>query len=102
MNVPVLATTQPVKRRPNILENKIQQNADDIGTGDTSGTYSKQCWYLHHQRFISPLPVKPGGGGFLTVCHSVRPYVRLSVYPSVHSVSVHSFFRTFHSRPLTY
>ena len=37
--------------------------------------------------FISPLPVKPGGGalGFLAVCHSVRlsvrPSVRLGVRP---------------------
>ena len=36
---------------------------------------------------ISPLPVKPGGGGgtlsFLAVCHSVRPSVCLSVCLSV-------------------
>ena len=34
--------------------------------------------------FISPLPVKPGGGtiGFLAVCHSVRPSVCLSVSQS--------------------
>ena len=42
---------------------------------------------------------------FLAVCHSVCPSVCLSVRPvrlSVHSVSVHSVFRTFLSRPFRY
>ena len=58
---------------------------------------------------ISPLPVKPWGGGtigFLAVCHSVCPSVCPSVRPSVsqsvHSVSVHSVFRTFLGRPFRY
>ena len=58
-------------------------------------------YFLRSICIISPIPVKPGGGetiGFLAVCHSVRPSVRLSV----HSVSVHSVFRTFLSRPLGY
>ena len=38
----------------------------------------------------------------LSLCLSVRPSVCLSVSLSVHSVSVHSVFRTFLSRPLRY
>ena len=60
---------------------------------------------LVYYNIISPLPVKPSptgetGGtlGFLAVRHSVCLSVRLSV----HSVSVHSVFRTFLSRPLRY
>ena len=52
---------------------------------------------------ISPLPVKPGGTlGFLAVRHSVRLSICPSVRLSVHSVSVHSVFRTFLSHPLRY
>ena len=51
-HVLVLATTQPIERTQNISENEIKQNADDVGTRDTCGTYSKQCRYLHHQHFI--------------------------------------------------
>ena len=46
---------------------------------------------MYHIVFISPLPVKPGGGGtigFLAVCHSVRPSVLLSVSQSVSPLGV--------------
>ena len=49
--------------------------------------------------------MKPGGGGtigFLAVSQSVCLSSTLSVCLSVHSVSVHSVFRTFLSRPLRY
>ena len=42
MNVLVLTTKQSIERTQNIQENEIKQNTDDVGTGDTSGTYSKQ------------------------------------------------------------
>ena len=52
INFLVLATAQPMERTPNIAENEIKQNHDDVGTGDTSGTYSKQSWYPHHRHFV--------------------------------------------------
>ena len=55
------------------------------------------------QLFLVPYRWNRGGTiGFLAVCHSVRLSVRQSVRLSVHSVSVHSVFRTFLSRPLSY
>ena len=53
---------------------------------------------------ISPLPVKTGEGtlDYLAVCQSVCLSVCPSVRQSVHSVSVHSVFRTVLSRPLRY
>ena len=35
----VLPTAQPIERTPNISENEIKHNADDVGTSDTCGTY---------------------------------------------------------------
>ena len=46
INFLVLATAQPMERTPNIAENEIKQNHDDEGTGDTSGTYSKQSYII--------------------------------------------------------
>ena len=56
---------------------------------------------------LVPSRWKPGGGDFrfprrLSLCLSVRLSVRPSVSLSVHSMSVHSVFRTFLSRPLRY
>ena len=46
-----LATAQPTERTPNKFETEINQNTDDVGTGDPCGTCSKQCRYLHHRKF---------------------------------------------------
>ena len=42
MNVHVSTIAQPVERTLDISEKKIQQNAENVDTGDTIGTYSTQ------------------------------------------------------------
>ena len=36
----------------NKLETEIKQDVNDVGTGDTCGTKSKQCRYLPHWHFV--------------------------------------------------